>query len=71
MTAKEFRNVYQAEPFRPFTVYLADGHQIPIRHQEFAMLSPSGRTLIVYQENDSSCLQRDWASMGCGGRRHE
>jgi hypothetical protein len=53
MTAKEFRNLYQAEPFRPFTIYLADGRQIPVRHQEFAMLSPSGRTLIVYQDDDS------------------
>jgi hypothetical protein len=53
MKAKEFRNVYQAEPGRPFTIYLADGRRIPVMHQEFAMLSPSGRTLIVYQEDDS------------------
>lgn len=53
MTAKEFRNVFDAQPFRPFIIYLADGRHVPVRHQEFAMLSPSGRTLIVYQEDDS------------------
>jgi hypothetical protein len=53
MTAKEFRNVFDAQPFRRFTIYLADGRQVSVQHQEFAMLSPSGRTLIVYQEDDS------------------
>ena len=53
MTAKEFRNVFEAQPFRAFTIYLAGGRQVPIEHQEFAMVAPSGRTLIVYQEDDS------------------
>lgn len=53
MTAKEFRNVFEAQPFWRFTIHLADGRQVPVEHQEFAMLSPSGRTLIVYQEDDS------------------
>ena len=53
MTEQEFRNVFEAQPFRAFTIYLADGRQVPVEHQEFAMVSPSGRTLIVYQEDDS------------------
>ncbi|MBU6400770.1 MAG: hypothetical protein KGS61_10655 [Verrucomicrobia bacterium] len=53
MTAREFRNVFAAEPFRRFTIHLADGRQVPVMQQEFAMLSPSGRSLIVYQEDDS------------------
>lgn len=53
MTTKEFRNVFDAQPFRPFTIYLADGRQVPVEHQEFAMLSPSGRSTIVYQDDDS------------------
>lgn len=53
MTTKEFRQMYEAKPFRSFSVHLADGRRIPVRHQEFAMLSPSGRTVIVYQPDDS------------------
>jgi hypothetical protein len=53
MTAQEFRSVFEALPFRPFTVYLADGRAVPVRHQDYAFLSPTGRTLIVYEEDDS------------------
>ena len=53
MTAQEFRSVFEALPFRPFIVYLADGREVVIRHQDYAMLSPTGRTLIVYQDDES------------------
>jgi hypothetical protein len=53
MTAQEFRSVFEALPFRPFTVYLADGREVTVRHQEYALLSPTGRTLIVYEDDDS------------------
>ena len=53
MTAREFRSVFDALPFRPFKVYLADGREVAIRHQDYALLSPTGRTLIVYQDDDS------------------
>lgn len=53
MTAQEFRSVFEALPFRPFSVFLVDGRQVAIRHQDFALLSPTGRTLIVYQDDDT------------------
>lgn len=53
MRTDEFRNLRDAQPFRPFAIHLADGREIPVRHQEFALLSPSGRTVIVYQPDDS------------------
>ena len=53
MTVQEFRSVLEALPFRPFKVYLADGRKVAIRHQDYALLSPTGRTLIVYQDDDS------------------
>jgi hypothetical protein len=53
MTTIEFRKMYEAQPFRPFTIGLADGREIPVRHREFVMLSPSGRTAHVYQPDDS------------------
>ncbi len=53
MTAQEFRSVFEALPFRPFRVYLADGREVAIRHQDYALFSPTGRTLIVYQDDYS------------------
>jgi len=53
MTIQQLRELWKAEPFRPFTIHLADGREIPVRHREFLMPSPSGRTMIVYQPDDS------------------
>jgi hypothetical protein len=53
MTIEQLRNFYNAQPFQPFLMHLADGRNIPVRHREFLMPSPSGRTVIVYQPDDS------------------
>ena len=53
MTISEFRSLLGAQPFRPFAIHLADGRSIPVKHREFALPSPSGRTVIVYQPDDS------------------
>jgi hypothetical protein len=53
MRTDEFRNLCAARPFRPFRVHLADGRSIPVRHQEFAMLAPNGRTAVVYQPDST------------------
>ena len=53
MTVEQMRSVYEAQPFRPFTFHLADGGAIPVRHRDFLSPSPSGRTVIVYQSDDT------------------
>jgi hypothetical protein len=53
MTIEQLRRLYEAEPFRPFLIHLADGRMITVRHREFLATSPSGRTIIVYQPDDS------------------
>jgi len=53
MTIEQFRQLWKTEPFRPFTIHLADGRSLPVNHQEFVASSPSGRTVIVYQADDS------------------
>lgn len=52
MTINEFRNLLTAQPFHSFTINLADGRSIPVKHREFTLPSPSGRTVIVYQPDD-------------------
>ena len=47
MHADEIRKLLHANPFRPFTVYLASNEPFLVPHGDFAMLTPKGRTLIV------------------------
>jgi len=54
MTIEQVRQLYNAAPFRPFIIHLADGRQIPVKHREFMAISPSGRTIVVYQTDDTS-----------------
>jgi hypothetical protein len=53
MTIEQIRNVYNAQPFQPFTIHLADGRDVPVLHREFIMSVPSGRTLFVCQPDDT------------------
>jgi hypothetical protein len=53
MTIEQIRQVLQATPFRPFTVHLADGREIPVPPRQFVAQSPTGRTKIVYHEDES------------------
>jgi hypothetical protein len=53
MTIERVRELYHAQPFRPFVLHLADGREIPVMHQEFLMALPSGRTLYVCQPDDT------------------
>jgi hypothetical protein len=53
MTIEEVRAAYHAEPFRPFVLHLADGRNVPVMHREFMATAPSGRTVAVYQPDNS------------------
>jgi len=56
MTIEQIRNLYDAQPFAPFVMHLADGRQIAVQHREFMATAPSGRTVIVYQPDDSMSI---------------
>ena len=47
MHADELKQLLHASPFRPFTVYLASEKSFVVPHQDFALLTPKGRTLVV------------------------
>ncbi len=53
MTIEQLRNLYNAQPFRPFVIHLADGRSVPVNHREFIMSVPSGRTVFVAQPHDT------------------
>ena len=49
MKIDEVRKLLHASPFRPFAIHLADGGRIPVKHEDFVALAPTGREMIVYQ----------------------
>ena len=53
MRADELRTLLRATPFQPFTVYLPSDKAFPVRHPEFAVLTPPGGTLIVLHGEDN------------------
>jgi hypothetical protein len=53
VTIEQFRKMLMAQPFLPFTLHLADGRQMHVPHREFASMSPSGRTVIISQPDDT------------------
>ena len=53
MTIEQLLEAYNAEPFHPFVMHLADGRAITVHHREFMASSPRGRTVTVYQPDGS------------------
>jgi len=55
MTIEELRNARAANPFRPFTIRLADGRSFLVPHRDYLSMSPvGGRTVIVYGTNQGA-----------------
>jgi hypothetical protein len=53
VTIEQVRNFYNAMPFQPFVMHLADGRVVPVLHPEYMASAPSGRTVTVYQPDDT------------------
>ena len=53
MTIEKLRELHHAQPFRPFVIHLANGRSHTVQHPEFLASSPSGRTVVVFEPDDS------------------
>ncbi len=53
MTLDRLRELYQAKPFQPFAIHLADGRNVTVKSPEFMSFSPTGRTIVVHEPDDS------------------
>lgn len=53
MTIERIRELYDVQPFQPFVMHLVDGRAIPVRSREFIASAPSGRTIVIFQPDDS------------------
>jgi hypothetical protein len=52
MAPDRLRDALKTAPFRPFNVELPNGKKVPVKHPDYAFLSPAGRTLIVEKDNE-------------------
>ena len=51
MDLNGIREALRREPFRPFTIRLADGRNVAVPHPEFVAVGP--RRVVVVSEDDS------------------
>jgi hypothetical protein len=47
MTIEQLDSVYKAQPFKPFTIHLADGTEHSVAHPELMWHTPKGRTIVI------------------------
>jgi hypothetical protein len=53
MTTETLQRAIHRRPFVPFTLRLADGHQLPVNHPDFIMHPPGARTAVVWVPDQS------------------
>jgi len=56
MTVQQLTSTMHAQPFRPFTIHMGDGRAFFVKHPDFIARSPSGRTVIVYADDESHSI---------------
>lgn len=52
MAPPAIRELLDAQPFSPFTVRLPDGERVPVPTADHAQLSPAGRRLVIFSDDD-------------------
>ena len=50
MLPDRIRELIHTVPFQPFVVELGSGKCVPVKHPDYVLLSPGGRTLIVHND---------------------
>ena len=56
MVTDRVREALRTLPFRPFTVEIAGGKRVHVKHPDYAQLAPNGRTLVVFT-NDRDAME--------------
>jgi hypothetical protein len=53
MTSEQLKATLRQQPFRPFTIRMVDGRSFTVSHPDWAIVSPTGRTSILFEPDDS------------------
>ena len=48
---KRLRELQTEQPFFPYTIRMADGLELRVKHPEFVILNPDGRTVVLVEED--------------------
>lgn len=56
MRIGELRERYDAAPFVPFDIVLTNRRAIHVAHPDFMAFSPTGRSIVVYEDNGALIL---------------
>ena len=59
MSPEQLRQSLRSTPFQPFKIHLADQRSFEVPHPEFAALSPTGRTVLVFSAGSELAEQID------------
>ncbi len=51
MIADELRSMLRAQPFRPFSIFTADGQEIVVHHHDYAWMLHTGLMVFVEQRD--------------------
>lgn len=53
MTIDQLRKAIRNQPFHPFSIYLADGRELPVSHPDFMLIPPdASRTFVIAGPNE-------------------
>ena len=53
MTSEQLKSTLSQQPFRPFTIRMVDGRAFSVSHPDWVIVSPTGRTAILFEPDDS------------------
>ena len=56
MTIEQLQAVHHANPFKPFTILLADGQALHVPHRDFLVRHPRGRIRVVFGDDDTMSI---------------
>jgi len=52
MMSDQVKTLIHAQPFKPFTLHLADGQKFSVKHPELIWQTPGGRIVVVSRNDD-------------------
>ena len=52
MDVRIIRDAMRAQPFRPFSLRLADGRELTVPHPDFISVAPDGWSIVVWSKQE-------------------
>ena len=56
VTSEQFRAALNAQPFRLFQIYIADGRIFEVANPDCVAVSPRGHAAIIFESGENYCV---------------